>query len=340
MKLTLLTLLLMSSFTLQAKEDATEKINAFLKANENVLIHVHASWCPSCKVQKRILDSLESKNFQLLEIDFDRDKQFLKTNKIFQQSMLIAFEGSKEKSRVFGVTRKEKIMSFIRRNFSESLQETINKRRKTSKVPSQRRMTMEQATQELRDSGIIDKALKTGDQYIDFELPSISGKKIKLSDKLKDGPIILTFYRGGWCPYCNLQLKAYQNRLEDFKAAGGQLIAVSPESMDSANSTVNKNEIKYEILSDNLNKEARKYGLVFKLSEKLKEVYLKIGLDLEKNQGNNSWELPIPATYVIDQKGKIIYSFLNVDYVQRAEPNDIIQVLEKLNKKHVFNEKA
>ena len=191
---------------------------------------------------------------------------------------------------------------------------------------------MQEATQELRDSGIIDKALKKGDTFIDFELPNIHGKKVKLSDKLKNGPVILTFYRGGWCPYCNMQLKAYQDNLESFVKAGGQLIAISPESMDSASSTVEKNDIKYEILTDNLNKLSRKYGLVFKLNDDLKNVYLKFGLDLEKNQGNGRWELPIPATYIIAPSGKIIYSFLNVDYVQRAEPADIIKELQQLNK--------
>ena len=96
-------------------------------------------------------------------------------------------------------------------------------------------------------------------------------------------------------------------------------------------SNLRQHELQFEILTDNLNKEARKHGLVFKLPKDLKEVYLKFGLDLEKNQGNDSWELPILATYVIDKKGKIVYSFLNVDYVQHAEPKDIINALKSLN---------
>jgi len=320
----------MSSLNIAAKEDNSKAIDAFLKKNKNVLVHVHASWCPSCKVQKKVLDSVEKTNFKLLEVDFDHDKVFLKKNKIFQQSMLIAFHDEKEKARVFGITKKEKIMSFISTNFDYSLQKEIDKKRASSKIPDSARMTMAQATEELRKSGIIDKALSKGDQYIDLELPNINGAKVKLSEKLKDGPIILTFYRGGWCPYCNMQLKAYQDHLDQFTAAGGQLIAISPESMDSASDTVNKHEIKFEILSDKLNTEARKYGLVFKLSKELKDVYLKFGLDLEKNQGNDSWELPVPATYIIDKNGKIVYSFLNVDYVQRAEPSEIVKVLESL----------
>ncbi len=310
--------------------DSTSNIKTFLKANKNVLVHVHADWCPSCKVQKKILTTVSLKGAKLLEVNFDKDKIFLKDNKVFQQSMLIAFKDGKEASRVFGITKKEKIMNFINKNFNESLQEKINKKRAGSSVPKKERMTMEQATEKLRKSGIVDKAKKKGDSFIDFTLPNVDGKTVRLSEELKKGPVVLTFYRGGWCPYCNIQLKAYQDSLDEFKLAGGQLIAISPESMDSANTTVKKHEIKFKILSDNLNKVAKQYGLVFKLDENIKNVYLKFGLDLEKSQGNDLWELPIPATYVINKDGKIVYSFLNVDYIQRAEPKDIIKTLESL----------
>lgn len=330
MKKFFLSLLLLLNISAQAKDDNTSEIKKFIKENKNVLVHVHASWCPSCKVQKKILDKHEKKNFKLIEVDFDSDKVFLKENKIFQQSMIIAFTNGKETKRVFGITKEDKIMAFVKDSFNYSLQEEIDARRNSSNIPDKARMTMKEATEELRRSGIIDKAIKKGDKFIDFELPNINGSKVKLSDKLKDGPIVLTFYRGGWCPYCNIQLKAYQDNLDKFQEAGGQLIAVSPESMESATTTVKKHDIKFEILTDNLNKEARKYGLVFKLNNDLKEVYLKFGLDLEKNQGNDTWELPIPATYVISKQGKIIYSFLNVDYVQRSEPADIIKALESL----------
>ena len=329
MKLLFITTFLFSCI-IYAKEDSTKKIENFLQKNERVLVHVHADWCPSCKTQKKILSSLDKDSYKLLEVDFDKDKDFLKKNKVFQQSMLLSFINGKETGRVFGITKKEKIVGFIEKKLGNSLQAELDGKRAGSKIPDSARMTMEQATEELEKSGIIAKAKSKGDKFVDFTLPNINGENVKLSEKLKDGPVILTFYRGGWCPYCNIQLKAYQDLLEEFKAAGGQLIAVSPESSDSGSTTVDKNKIEYEILSDNLNKVARKYGLVFKLSEELKNVYLKFGLDLEKNQGNDSWELPVPATYVIDKNGEIVYSFLNVDYVQRAEPKDIVEALNSL----------
>lgn len=326
--LTLLTIFLMTNVAVS--QDATKNIIMKIQNNKDVLIHVHADWCPSCKVQKKILDGINLKGLKLIEVNFDKDKRFLKENKIFQQSMLIIFNNGVERKRIFGITKKEKIMTFINDNSEYSLQSEIDERRKGSNIPDDARMTMEQATEKLRKSGIISKAKKSGDQYVDFVLPNINNKQIKLSERLKEAPVVLTFYRGGWCPYCNLQLKAYQDHLSAFKEAGGQLIAISPETMDSATSTVKKHEIKYEILSDDKNKIARQYGLVFKLGEDLKEVYLRFGLDVAKNQGNDSWELPIPATYVISKEGKIVYSFLNVDYVQRAEPSDIIKALKQL----------
>ena len=324
---------LMGSHSYAKKMDSLS-IEKMIKDNKQAIVHVHAAWCPSCKVQKNILNAIKNPNFKVIEVDFDTQKDFLKKYKIFKQSMLLSFKNGVEVKRVYGITKKDKIMSFIKESFPSSLQEQMNNRRDASaeKKSAHVKKTMQDATQELRDSRIIDKALKKGDHFIDFELPNINGEKVKLSDKLKNGPVILTFYRGGWCPYCNMQLKAYQDNLESFTKAGGQLIAISPESMESASSTVEKNDIKFEILTDNLNQLSRKYGLVFKLNDDLKDVYLKFGLDLEKNQGNGSWELPIPATYIIAPSGKIIYSFLNVDYVQRAEPADIIKALQKLNK--------
>lgn len=329
-KIMLLAIFLSPFFGNQIWADDSAKIEKFIKDNKQVLVHVHASWCPSCKQQQKILKAMDKKNFKLLEVNFDKDKSFLKANKVFQQSMLIAFRGGKETGRVFGITKKDKIMEFTEKHFNKSLSETLNDRRDGSSIPKAARMTMEQATVKLRESGIIDKAKKKGDRYIDFTLPDVNGKPIKLSEALKNGPVVLTFYRGGWCPYCNLQLKAYQDYLGEFKKAGGQLIAVSPETMESGNTTVKKNDLEFAILSDDKNKIARKYGLVFPLEEDLKKVYLKFGLDLEKNQGNDSWELPIPATYVIAKDGKIVFSFLNVDYVQRAEPKDIVEALKKL----------
>jgi len=191
------------------------------------------------------------------------------------------------------------------------------------------RAVMDEATKKLKNSAIINKARKKGQTYIDFELKDAHGKSIKVSNELKKGPVILTFYRGGWCPYCNEQLNGYQQKLSMFEKLGAQLIAVSPDKPESEQDTISKNEIKFKILSDPLNAIAKKYGLVFKVEKDLRDVYLGFGIDLEKSQGNNKWELPIPATYVIQKNGKISYSFLDVNYKNRASVEDITNALKK-----------
>ncbi len=308
----------------------TEKIEAEIKAHKNVLVHVHADWCPTCKEQMKVFKKIEDRNFEIVEVNFDKDKDFLSKNKVFKQSMILAYIDGKEVKRVFGITKKDKIMKFINESFNDSLEKQLKEKRASSKISNEKRKTMEDAIKELEESGIIAKATKKGNKAIDFTLKDSEGNSITLSEEYKKQPIILTFYRGGWCPYCNLQLRAYQEKLAEFKEAGGKLIAISPESKESASETSQKNKTEFPILTDSMNTIARKYGLVFKLNEELKEIYLSVGLDLEKNQGNTAWELPIPATYVIDTKGNIVYSFLNVDYVQRAEPADIISELVKL----------
>lgn len=306
------------------------EFDKLLKSGENLLAHVHADWCPTCKIQKKNLALIEEKNFKNIEVNFDDDKNFIKKYKVYQQSTFVAFSNGSEIARKGGITTKEDIEVFIKNSFPTNLQSKLDEKRSSSQAPTEIKMTMEAATKKLEDSGILKKAKQKGQSYIDFTLPNVNGGNLKLSEALKKGPVVLTFYRGGWCPYCNIQLKAYQDRLEDFKKRGASLVAISPETMDSSATTVQKNELKFDILFDKNNTVARKYGIVFKIENDLKAVYEKFGIDLEKNQNNKSWELPIPATYVIAPNGEIVYSFLNVDYVKRAEPNDILKALDSI----------
>ncbi|NCN26789.1 AhpC/TSA family protein [bacterium] len=195
---------------------------------------------------------------------------------------------------------------------------------------SDRKKIMGDAQARLAASGISEKARKKGSQYINFTLPDANGKNVSISELLKKSAVVLNFYRGGWCPYCNQQLAEYQARISEISSAGGQLVAVSPEKPSSAQDTVTKSDLEFAVLSDSHNKVARQYGLVFKIENDLKDVYLKMGLDLEKNQGNNSWELPLPATYVISKSGEIVYSFVEVDYKKRASVDDVVEALKAL----------
>ena len=141
--------------------------------------------------------------------------------------------------------------------------------------------------------------------------------------------MVINFYRGGWCPYCNVELREFQKVLPEIKELGATLIAISPELPDNSLSTKEKNELDFEVLSDQGNKVAKDFGLVFEMADELKKVYDKFGLDIPKFNGDDSWEIPMPATYVIDSDGTVKFSFVDADYTVRAEPSDVIEALKK-----------
>ena len=186
---------------------------------------------------------------------------------------------------------------------------------------------MRKAIEDLEATDILKHAVKTGDKFPDFTLPNAQGKTITLSEQLQKGKVVITFYRGGWCPYCNLELKAFQEVLPQIKEKGATLIAITPETPDNSLSTKEKNELDFEVLTSENNELARSLNLVFKLPEALAELYGKFGIDLLESQGNDANELPVAATYIIDQNGEVSYHFLSEDYKLRADPEDIIAAL-------------
>ncbi|MEM6717142.1 MAG: peroxiredoxin-like family protein, partial [Cyanobacteria bacterium P01_C01_bin.147] len=140
----------------------------------------------------------------------------------------------------------------------------------------------------------------------------------------------IAFYRGGWCPYCNLELKALQNALASIQETGAALVAISPETPDNSLTTQEKNELAFPVLSDLDNQVARQFGLVFQLPASLRPIYDGFGIDLVAYNGNDQFELPIPATYVVQPNGEIVYAFADVDYTKRAEPSDVVNALKAL----------
>lgn len=200
----------------------------------------------------------------------------------------------------------------------------------TKKVPPEVLNTMLDATRRLVDSGIAEKSLKVGDKAPGFDLPNPKGESVGLEALLEKGPVVLNFYRGGWCPYCSLELKAYKEKLPEIEDLGASLIAISPQTPDNSLSTAEKNELEFEVLSDVGNKTADEFGLVFTLAEELHGLYKNFGLDIPKFNGDDTWELPLPGTYVVDRDGTVKYAFANADYTKRAEPDDVISVLKEL----------
>ena len=188
---------------------------------------------------------------------------------------------------------------------------------------------MAQATQTLSESGIVEKAPKVGDKLKEFTLLNSSNEKVSLSELTAKGSVIVTFYRGGWCPYCNLELAAYQGLLPEIAAAGATLVAITPELPDESLSTVEKNALKFQVLTDVNAAYARELNLVFSLAEELRPIYLSFGIDIEKHNGTGQFGLPLAATFVIDQSATIVSAFVDADYTKRQEPSEVVKALKK-----------
>lgn len=201
---------------------------------------------------------------------------------------------------------------------------------KQVKVPAEILATMDQATEELKRSGIEDRALRTGDTVPDFELPNQHGERRRLSDYLAKSRVVLNIYRGGWCPYCNMEMKALHDVLPDIESRGARLVGMAPETPEKAMSMAERHDIAIDILSDQGNQVAEQMGLVFELPEALRPIYEQFGTDLEAYNGDDSFKLPVPATYIIGQDGVIAYDFVNADYTQRLEPSEIVAKLDTL----------
>ena len=197
-------------------------------------------------------------------------------------------------------------------------------------IPNETLKVMLSATKKLEQSSIADNALKRGDKMPPFTLPDAKGKLISSSELLESGPIVINFYRGGWCPYCNLEIRAFQKILPAIAQLGGKLVAISPNPPNKSLSTVKEKELTFDVLSDIGNKVAKTFGLVFALAEELRPIYKSFGIDLPAENGDDSYELPIPATYVVDSKGIIALSFVDADYTKRLEPQKTIKALEAI----------
>ncbi len=204
------------------------------------------------------------------------------------------------------------------------LHESLTERRETAvnRYDEKTRTIMSDATKELQEGDYYNSAAKEGDTVPDSDMMDHNGTIIKLYDLLKGKPTILKFFRGTWCPYCNLELKAYIDLLEKEKDI--QLLAISPEKLDIVSEKLAVEQAPFTTLCDTNNSLAEKLHLVFTLPENLQDLYKGFGFSLEKSQGNDGSRLPIPATYIIDKDAKIVKAWVNVDYTYRAEPSEVI----------------
>ncbi|MEM1169994.1 MAG: peroxiredoxin-like family protein [Cyanobacteria bacterium P01_H01_bin.35] len=213
-------------------------------------------------------------------------------------------------------------------NLTENLQQLQTEIE--AKLPEDAKVKMQKSVVDLADSGIIDNSLKVGAKVPNFSLPNATGKTVELNSLLTESLVVISFYRGGWCPYCNMELRGLQNYLPQITELGAKLIAISPETPDNSLSTTEKNELSFEVLSDVGNQVAKEFGLVFQLPEELRPIYQSFGIDLPAYNGDESFELPIPGTYVVATDGTVIHGFVDPDYTKRLDPKEIINMLKNI----------
>lgn len=182
---------------------------------------------------------------------------------------------------------------------------------------------------EIKTNKLKESALQVGDKIEDCSLTDIEGKSINLSTFIQSDYLILNFYRGGWCPYCNMELREYDRLKNDFKEQGANIIAISPEIPELANQTTDKNKLSYPVLTDTDSLFMKKVGIVFQLDEDSKREFVNFGMDFTKINGNEDFELPVPAVYVINKNMEVVFVHFEEDYMTRLEPSELLEIIEK-----------
>ena len=216
-------------------------------------------------------------------------------------------------------------------SYQESLNQFIEKS-KSSKSPysAADRAIMKKAGESLA-ADMPDPGIKVGEKAPEFTLSNALGKKVSLKDELKKGPVVLVFYRGAWCPFCNMYLHTLQKSLPEFKKYAAQLITVTPQTPDKSSAQNEKDSYPFEVLSDLDSKVMQDYKLYFELPDELVAVYKKHNLNIEGFNGTGRNVLPVPGSFVIDQKGIVRAMQAQTDYKIRMEPAAIIDALKKIS---------
>ncbi|MEM7715455.1 MAG: peroxiredoxin-like family protein [Cyanobacteria bacterium P01_A01_bin.68] len=217
-----------------------------------------------------------------------------------------------------------KSLRLARRNLEENLSaETLE--------------AIDNVTEEVISSGIAHQSLKVGDMIPDFALPNHNGELIEIKQIFKRGATIISFYRGTWCPFCNLELKALEQALPAISMLGGTVVTISPQTFVKSPQSIEEKKLNFEMLIDKRNQVARQFNIVFKIPKKSRSYYRSIGIYLPKYNGDASFELPIPATFIVNQDGKINYAYVEPDHTQRLDPVEIITNIRRMNNDDVLN---
>lgn len=222
---------------------------------------------------------------------------------------------------------------------NQKIRETIQAFR--SSLPPELSALIEQGAGEISALDIVERALRPGDRVPDFELDDRAGRRHRLADYLATGPLVVTFYRGVWCPFCNLQLKAYEERLDEFTALGARVVALTPEEpdayaiMERAGAPAEVlgmavRSVRFDVLQDHGSAVARRFGLVFELPDSHRKLLSMLNIDIEAVNGDAGFTFPDPATYVVRRDGTIAWAFVPNNYRKRAEVDAILDALRSL----------
>lgn len=187
-----------------------------------------------------------------------------------------------------------------------------------------------QSTNDLVESGQAENAIKAGEKAPDFTLTDPDGNEVALKDLLSDGPVVLTFYRGVWCPYCNIELQALEEVSDEIKARGAKLVAISMQGAADSRKSQRDNKLSFPILTDKAGQVAKKFGLRWTLQPYVMQFFQMFGVELPAIHGDGEWNLPMPARYVVAPDGTVAYAEVNPDYTRRPEPTDLFPVLDQL----------
>lgn len=198
-------------------------------------------------------------------------------------------------------------------------------------VPADVQAIHGRAIKELQKSGIAEQALQPGSRAPEFELSDSNGKRISSADLLAHGKLVICFFRGRWCPYCVAQLEAMNPILPQIQSSGASLVAISPQTVHQSYLMSDQHHLGFPVMSDAGNNLARQFGLVYRVPEYQQEVYQRSFVNLPFVNGNPSWELPIPATYIVYSDSTVLYTAANPDYTDRPEPACILKFLSQVS---------
>ena len=212
---------------------------------------------------------------------------------------------------------------------SRSLRDVLAERKAliAKYVPAEIQSIHARVVAELKDSGMVDRALQSGMPAPEFELSDHNRRPVRSLDLLQQGPLVIAFFRGRWCPFCVGQMEATNAIHPKLQEAGASLVAISPQNVHQSFLMADQHHLQFPLLSDAGNTIAKKFGLVYRVPEYQQEIYQRAFVNLPFVNGDSSWELPIPATYVLDREGRILYAGANPDYTERPEPAEILRFL-------------